>query len=121
MFDKMKVKELRELVSKYRKYHTIKGYYKMKKSELVAELNNRFAIHDGQLVMKSQSYEPALKQKKRIAPVFVGQLPPYATKPLGKQQIQSNAERRVMERAHDLEKYYEGKNADIDEYPEHGF
>ena len=90
--------------------------------ELIGELNRRFAFYDGQLVMKSKVYEPALKQKKRITPVFVGQLPSQATQPFGvKNKPISNAERRVLERAQDLEKYYRGKNANIDEYPEYGF
>ena len=122
MFDEIKVKDLRELISKYRAYHSIKGYYRMKKMELIGELNRRFGFHDGQLVMKSQVYEPALKQKKRITPVFVGQLPSQATQPFEvKNKPISNAERRVLERAQDLEKYYRGKNANIDEYPEYGF
>ena len=123
MFDEMRVKDLRQLISKYRAYHSIRGYSKMKKRELIDELNRKFAFHDGQLVMKSQIYEPTLKQKKRITPVFVGQLPLQATQPFGaKKKPISNAERRVLERADDLEKYYRGKNIqDFDEYPEYGF
>jgi hypothetical protein len=93
----------------------------MKKMELIGESNRRFTFYDGQLVMKSQIYEPALKQKKRITSVFVGQLPSQATQPfVVKNKPISNAERRVLERAQDLEKYYRGRSQD-DEYPEYGF
>ena len=122
MFDHLKVKELKNLVSTYRKYHNIRGYSKMKKAQLISELNKRFIIQNGQLILKAESH--VSKEKKRITPVFVDQLPTEKTQPFGsmKQKIQSNAEKRVMERAKDLENYYSSRgNEDKDEYPEYAF
>ena len=71
--------------------------------------------------MKSQVYEPHLKAKKRITPVFVGQLTKHSTHPIiTKHKSISNAEKRVLQKSQDLEDYYQGKK-DIDEYPEYGF
>jgi CheY-like chemotaxis protein len=39
MFANLKATELRKLVSTYRKYHDIKGYSRMKKAELITELD----------------------------------------------------------------------------------
>ena len=127
MFEDMKVKELRTLLSKYRQYHTITGYSRMRKAELLDGLNRRFSIQDGQLIMKTppqQRTEPTAKTKKRITPVFMGQLPATSTQVFGQQSQKatiSNAQRRVLERAHDLEKYYTGSRHGVDEYPNYAF
>ena len=85
MFETMKVKQLKALISHYRTYHNIKGYSRMKRNELVAELEKRFVIKDGQLYMKPQMPEPviAVKVKKRITPALVGQLPAIPTPAFG--------------------------------------
>jgi hypothetical protein len=70
MFSTLKVKDLKKLVSAYRKYHNIKGYSKMKKIELVNELEKRFVIKNNQLFLKP----PEQKLKKRITPEIIGQL-----------------------------------------------
>ena len=44
MFNKLSVKQLRKLISTYRKYHDIKGSSRMKKDELVNELDKRWRI-----------------------------------------------------------------------------
>ena len=49
MFSTFKVKDLKKLVSNYRQYHNIKGYSKMKKVQLVDELEKRFMIQNNQL------------------------------------------------------------------------
>jgi hypothetical protein len=116
MFDQMKVRELRTLISNYRQYHTIKGYSKMKKAELVAELSRRFTVHNGQLFMKQSTASSAAK--KRINPAFVGQLPTHSTQAFGS-TAHSKATQRALEKADELEKYYSGY--DVDEYPRYGF
>jgi len=68
MFSNLKVAQLRKLVSTYRKYHNIKGYSKMKKAELISELDKRFVVKDGMLYLKQQEPTPA---KKRITPTLV--------------------------------------------------
>ena len=68
MFANLKVAQLRKLVSTYRKYHNIKGYSKMKKAELISELDKRFVVKDGMLYLKQQEPTPA---KKRITPTLV--------------------------------------------------
>jgi hypothetical protein len=55
MFDKMTVKELRALISKYKAHHNIKGYHDMKKSKLVAELHKRFEIKEGKMYLKTDA------------------------------------------------------------------
>ena len=116
MFETFKVKDLKTLISTYRKYHNIKGYSKMKKGQLIVELEKRFIIHEGKLVMKGPE-QPLVK--KRITPMFVGQLTEQATKPFGS-TAHSRATQRALEKADELEKYYTGKNG-RDEYPQYGF
>ena len=115
MFDQMKLRDLRTLVSKYRQYHTIKGYSKMRKAKLVAELSRRFIVLDGQLFMKQFTTTAA---KKRITPAFVGQLPAHSTQAFGS-AAHSKATQRALEKADELEKYYSGY--DVDGYPRYGF
>ncbi len=78
MFNHMSLKQLRKLVSDYRAYHNIKGTSKMKKIQLVQELDKRFMLKDNKLYMKAEvpasSHSTAVgTEKKRIAPVLVSQ------------------------------------------------
>ena len=123
MFDKFKVQELRRLISAYRKYHNISGYYKMKKIQLVAELNKRFVIHEGKLMAKPQG-EPLVQKKKRITAEFIGTLPTgQPSRSYGSEQVprqQSKAMQRLQQKASELDQYYKRKG-NVDEYPEYGF
>jgi hypothetical protein len=75
MFGNFTVKQLKKLISDFKKYHTIKNYSKMRKQQLVAELDNRFVINHGQLFLKdAPAVEPkAKKAKKTVAPTIVPQ------------------------------------------------
>ena len=60
MFSTLKVKDLKKLVSTYRQYHNIQGYSKMKKGQLIDELEKRFVIQNNQLFLK-----PAVEQQHK--------------------------------------------------------
>ena len=118
MFSTFKVKDLKKLVSAYRQHHNIKGYSKMKKIELVNELEKRFIIKNNQLFLKP--FEQQIK--KRITPEVIGKLdsqqPQLQT---AFQNIpQSNRMRRVLEKADELEDYYR-QRAQYDQYPNLAF
>jgi hypothetical protein len=118
MFSTFKVKDLKKLVSNYKKYHNIKGYSKMKKIELVNELEKRFIIKNNQLFLK-----PAEQQlKKRITPEVVGKIGSQQPQPQRAFQNipQSNRMRRVLEKADELENYYR-QRAEYDQYPNLAF
>ena len=78
MFNHLSLPQLRKLVSDYRAYHNIKGSSKMKKVQLVQELDKRFMLKDNKLYLKnevpSSSHTSAVgTQKKRIEPILVSQ------------------------------------------------
>ena len=89
----------------------------MRKAQLIGELNKRFLLLDGRLIMKQA--ESTAPVKKRITPAFVGQLPTEAKIPFGSKSAHSRATQRALEAAHNLEKYYQGYERD--EYPEYSF
>ena len=104
MFSTFKVKDLKKLVSNYRQYHNIKRYSKMKKVQLVDELEKRFVIKNNQLFLK-----PAEQQlKKRITPEVIGKLGSQQPQPQRAFQNipQSNRMRRLVEKTKELEEYY---------------
>ena len=98
MFANLKVAELRKLVSTYRKYHDIKGYSRMKKAELITELDKRFVVKDGMLYLKQQEPTPA---KKRLTPTLVSSstssssssFPSSSTRTKGQQRYDSAVKR----------------------------
>ena len=75
MFATLTVKSLRDLIKTYHQHHKIVKYYKMKKADLIKNLEQYFIIVDGMLYTKP--VEPAVpppkpvKEKKRIAPTLV--------------------------------------------------
>ena len=79
MFESMTVKSLKQLVSQYRQHHNIRGYSKMKKADLLTELDKRFVVHNNELFLKqnTQKTPPATlqNQKKRITPILVSASP----------------------------------------------
>jgi hypothetical protein len=56
MFNKYTVKQLRDLISKYSKSHTIPNYSKMKKADLISLLEKRFVIYNNVLHEKPIHY-----------------------------------------------------------------
>ncbi len=55
MFDEHTVKQLKDLIRELRTHHNIAGYSRMKKHELIAELNARFILEDGRIFLKGES------------------------------------------------------------------
>jgi hypothetical protein len=51
-FSTMKVKDLKRIAADFRKYHSIKSVSKMKKAQLVEELNKRFILEGEKLFLK---------------------------------------------------------------------
>ena len=58
MFQELRLSDLKMLVKELRAYHNIRGYTRMTKGKLVAELTSRFVLRDGNLYLKQ---EPAPK------------------------------------------------------------
>ena len=117
MFSTLKVKDLKKLFSAYRQHHNIKNYSKMKKIELVNELEKRFIIKNNQLFLKPA--EQILK--KRITPEIIGQLGSQQPQQRAFQNIpQTNRMKRVLKKADELEDYYR-QRGNMDEYPNLAF
>jgi hypothetical protein len=53
-FNKLTVKQLKALIKHFKDHHTIKNYSKMKKQQLITELENRFVITNGVLYLKDE-------------------------------------------------------------------
>ena len=125
MFESMTVKSLKQLVSQYRQHHNIRGYSKMKKADLLTELEKRFVIHNNELFLKqnTQKTQPATptNKKKRITPILVSASPKKIPKQAFQQPVQlSNAVKRALKKADELEEYYKNRG-DKDEYPDLAF
>ena len=126
MFESMTVKSLKQLVSQYRQHHNIRGYSKMKKADLLTELDKRFVVHNNELFLKTQNTPKTEatpeKQKKRITPILVSASPKKIPKQQAFQQPvqQSNAVKRALKKADELEEYYKNRG-DKDEYPDLAF
>ena len=54
-FEKMKVKELKAIIAKYKKEHVLSNYSKLKKKQLVEILNSKFDLKDGKIYLKNKS------------------------------------------------------------------
>ena len=127
MFESMTVKTLKQLVSQYRQHHNIRGYSKMKKGDLLIELDKRFVIHNNELFLKQNTHltsppPPATpeKQKKRITPILVSKSPKKIPKQAYQPVQLSNAVKRALKKADELEEYYKNRG-DKDEYPDLAF
>jgi len=60
MFENLKVKEIRKLLSDFKKEHNIVGSIaKLKKAQLVEKLNTHFILQNGKLVLKPKNNAPA--------------------------------------------------------------
>jgi hypothetical protein len=74
MFSSYTCKQLRALIKQFREHHTIKNSSKLRKAALVAELEKRFYIQDGQLYIKNGPTieQPKVKKaKKAVVPTKV--------------------------------------------------
>ena len=67
MFSELSLKELRLLLRELREHHSIKNYSKMKKKELIAAIEARFILRDGNLFLKQDSREPKAARPKTAA------------------------------------------------------
>jgi len=72
-FDTMKVKDLKRIITAYKKEAMIQNYCKLKKKQLIELLQSKFDLKDGKLYLKqsipSEQSKPKPK-KKRIAPTL---------------------------------------------------
>jgi len=75
-FNKLSVKSLKHLISTFKKEHNLANYSKLKKKELVALLEQKFTLKDGQMFLKNNTAPPVQKVKKRIVPELISALPP---------------------------------------------
>jgi hypothetical protein len=109
-FGEMKVKQLRQLLSEYKRFHTIKGAHKMRKQSLVQELESLFVIHEEKLYLKRDVDEFQKRFQPKPQPKPQPQEPkPQAYQPQApaRQDVeipQSNATRRLNEKVSSLEK-----------------
>ena len=94
MFDELSLKELKLLIKELREHHSIKGSSKMKRAELVAALQERFVLRDGNLYLKADR-RPA---KEEAAP------PAKAAKPPKKAPKAPNTAAQVMAEYDGIEK-----------------
>jgi hypothetical protein len=62
MFATLKVKQLRSLIRDFKRHHDIRNSSKMKKAQLVEELEKRFQVIDGKLFLKSELPQPKAKK-----------------------------------------------------------
>jgi len=142
MFDKYSVKQLRKMVRAWKEYHNIKGFAKMRKSELIKQMEERFVIDDNKLFLKtanapsslrsspssspssSRSSSPVRKAppaKKRITPMYVGSSQPKVDNAFTRTgTTKTKGQQRVDNTVASMEKYYKEKG-NKDEYPDLGF
>jgi hypothetical protein len=77
MFSTFTVKQLKALIKHFKDHHTIKNYSKLKKAQLIEQLDSRFEIKDNQLYLKNApAVEPKAKRtKKAVQPTVVPEAP----------------------------------------------
>jgi FtsZ-interacting cell division protein YlmF len=112
-FAEMKVKHLRQLLSEYKRFHTIKGAHKMRKQSLVQELESLFVIHEEKLYLKRDVDEFQKRFQPKPQPKPQPQEPkpqsnpqPYQPQAPARQDVeipQSNATRRLNEKVSQME------------------
>jgi hypothetical protein len=107
-FAEMKVKQLRQLLSEYKRFHTIKGAHKMRKQSLVQELESLFVIHEEKLYLKRDVDEFQKRFQPKPQPKPQPYQPPYQQQSqkadVEVPQAQSNATRRLNEKVSNIEK-----------------
>ena len=96
----------------------------MKKADLLTELDKRFVVHNNELFLKTQNTPKTEatpeKQKKRITPILVSKSPKKIPKQAYQPVQLSNAVKRALKKADELEEYYKNRG-DKDEYPDLAF
>jgi hypothetical protein len=82
MFASCTVKQLKALIKHFKEHHAIKNYSKLKKAQLIEQLQSRFEIKNNQLFLKNaQAVEPKAKRtKKTVQPTVVPEAPQAAQK-----------------------------------------
>jgi hypothetical protein len=105
-FGEMKVKQLKGLLTEYKRFHTIKSAHKMRKSQLVEKLEELFVIHDSKLYLKSDVEEMQRKYQRKEPqhPPQYQQAAAPARQDADIPQAQSNATRRLNEKVSNIEK-----------------
>ncbi len=118
MFATFTVKQLRSLIRTFKEHHNIK-YSKLKKAQLVAELEKRFVIKDNKLYLKDEIPQQNVNAKSvnaksvnaksvnaksvnaKTAPVpaFIPQPPPNFTGQMTEQRKQDALAKRVIAQA----------------------
>jgi hypothetical protein len=80
MFASCTVKQLKALIKHFKDHHTIKNYSKLKKAQLVEQLQSRFEIKDNQLFLKNApTVELKAKRTKKTVQQTVVPEAPQAT------------------------------------------
>jgi hypothetical protein len=93
MFSKFTVKQLKALIKHFKDHHTIKNYSKLKKAQLIEQLDSRFEIKDNQLYLKDgPTIEPKVKKVKKT-PTKVAQ-PPVQQDAPARQDSLTDGQRR---------------------------
>jgi glucan-binding YG repeat protein len=112
-FAEMKVKQLKAILSEYKRFHTIKGAHKMRKQSLVQELESLFVIHEEKLYLKrdvdefQKRFQPKPQPKpQEPKPQPQPYQPPYQqqSQKADVEIPQSNATRRLNEKVSNIEK-----------------
>ncbi len=120
MFANMTVKQLRSLIRQFKQHHDIKNSSKMKKAQLVAELEKRFVVKDNKLYLKDEIPQQQNVNTKTVnaktanaktvnaktvnaktTPQFVPQPPPNFTGQMTEQRKQDALAKRVIAQAKD--------------------
>jgi len=118
MFANMTVKQLRSLIRQFKQHHDIKNSSKMKKAQLVAELEKRFVVKDNKLYLKDEIPQQQNVNTKTVnaktanaktvnaktvnaktTPQFVPQPPPNFTGQMTEQRKQDALAKRVIAQA----------------------
>jgi hypothetical protein len=107
MFRKFTVNQLKALIKQFKEHHTIRNYSKLRKAQLVAQLESRFEIRDNQLYLKNApATEPkAIRVKKTIVPTVVSDAPQRQDGLTAGQQRYKNAVSSVEKKAVARENY----------------
>jgi hypothetical protein len=105
-FGEMKVKQLKGLLTEYKRFHTIKSAHKMRKQQLVEKLEELFVIYEGKLYLKRDVEEMQRKYQRKEAQHPPQYQPPYQqqSQKADVEIPQSNATRRLNEKVSSLEK-----------------
>jgi hypothetical protein len=74
MFTKLTVKELKKIISTFKKQHNLANYSHLKKKDLIHMLEAKYILKDGKLYLKpiaTPIIAPTIVEKTNIAPIPV--------------------------------------------------